>query len=243
MSERLLCKRLGKDAVNKLTPAEFQAEKKAERSRQALVTFDKTTLEGRARRSTQRENLMHRDATNTAVGGVKTGQIGLARQTASALDLFSLLEARVKERHRDTLPGFVAEEWLQDMKSADRATKTSLGMLTSTEFATYMALIKPTKKKLTSTRDPLEKARRQNAKTQAIYELIISTPADGDNSIPRQQSSEGFCRTSSGDMLRKRTMLGTHIQMKTDTVQLTQTERGINSHRNSPTFYLLTYPR
>ena len=27
----------------------------------------------------------------------------------------------------------------------------------------------------------LEKTRRQNEKTQAIYDLIISTPADGDN--------------------------------------------------------------
>ena len=67
------------------------------------------------------------------------------------------------------------------MKGADLATRTLLFMLGRRAFDTYAALIKPTQKKKSVTRDPLEKTRREKGKSQAIYELIISTPAAGDD--------------------------------------------------------------
>jgi len=165
---------VGKVAVNEMKPAQFEAEKQADRSRRSLAGWDKTTVAGRARRSKLSSDM------NRNQGG--RGLLGIVSHQDSAAMLFSLLEARVKESHRDTLHGFVAELWLEEIKSADQATKNSLCMLSKTAFTACAPMITPTKKKLPKTRDPLEQTRRQKDKAQAIYDLIISTPAAGDNS-------------------------------------------------------------
>ena len=59
----------------------------------------------------------------TAAGGLPLHQMGMHAHAAQADDLQSLLEARVKTEHGDSLPLFVVADWLEEMKGADLPSK------------------------------------------------------------------------------------------------------------------------
>ena len=83
---------------------------------------------------------------------LNASEMGNASRTASALDLVTLLEDRVREKHAERMPAFVASKWLAKMK---RGSGSELGtmkkqhcMLGRTAFRDYMRLVKAKQPKI-----------------------------------------------------------------------------------------------